>query len=140
MHGLTKIGIFCPLFCVNMLGKSTCIFVIYFTKGNFFGNLLHPFELKYRKFITKPTYPYNMCGIDLYILHVSTHTCFKNIFSQGAIMKIPMTTTKKNINTAAKSPFQICRLDFKSVWASSNEGSLSSQIPSGLKPTLPTTH
>ena len=45
--------------------------MIYFTKGNFFGNLLHPFELKYRKFITKPTYPYNMCGIDLYILHVS---------------------------------------------------------------------
>ena len=23
MHGVTKIGIFCPLFCVNMLGKST---------------------------------------------------------------------------------------------------------------------
>ena len=23
MHGVTKIGLFCPLFCVNMLGKST---------------------------------------------------------------------------------------------------------------------
>ena len=23
MHGVTKIGIFRPLFCVNMLGKST---------------------------------------------------------------------------------------------------------------------
>ena len=113
MHGLTKIGIFCPLFCVNMLGKSTCIFVIYFTKGNFFGNLLHPFELKYRKFITKPTYPYNMCGIDLYILHVSTHTCFKNIFSQGAIMKIPMTTTKKKHKHRRQKPFSDMPLGFQ---------------------------
>ena len=48
-----------------------CIFVIYFTKGNFFGNLLHPFELKYRKFITEPPYPYNMCGIDLYSMYLT---------------------------------------------------------------------
>jgi len=45
--------------------------VIYFTKGNFFGNLLHPFELKCRKFITEPPYPYNMCGIDLYSMYLT---------------------------------------------------------------------
>ena len=45
--------------------------MIYFTKGNFFGNLLHPFELKYRKFITEPPYPYNMCGIDLYSMYLT---------------------------------------------------------------------
>ena len=45
--------------------------MIYFTKGNFFGNLLHPFELKYRKFITEPPYPYNMCGIDPYSMYLT---------------------------------------------------------------------
>ena len=61
-HWVAKIGVFCPLFCFQMLGKSRsystgtqplrscfwakfdrtyCIFAIYFTKANFFGNLFH---------------------------------------------------------------------------------------------------
>jgi hypothetical protein len=64
-----KTGVFCPLFCLGMLGKSTSystgpqplcscfgakydnstrfyyIFEIYFTRDKFFGNLFHPFEL-----------------------------------------------------------------------------------------------
>ena len=55
--------------------------MIYFTKGNFFGNLLHPFELKYWKFIIEPPYPYNMCGIDLYSMYLTYPYRFKNIFT-----------------------------------------------------------
>ena len=31
---------------INDLTRVCCIFLIYFTRGNFFGNLLHPFDLK----------------------------------------------------------------------------------------------
>ena len=40
-----ELGLSVALFELNLL-KFYCIFVIFFTRGNFFGNLLHPFELK----------------------------------------------------------------------------------------------
>ena len=80
-HWVAKISVFYPLFCLWMLGKSRsystgtqplsfwgkkvnfCIFMIYFTRRNFFGNLLN---WNKENLIMNHNYAYRMCGIDPY--------------------------------------------------------------------------